>query len=93
MKERERERERNNDNLTDINNKSSNGLKSSKFKECLKIGFGSIDRRIFEKNGDRDKEKDKEKENSKSINHFKRYSDIRSFYKMKNINKNKYTEN
>ena len=91
MKERERERERNNDNLTDINNKSSNGLKSSKFKECLKIGFGSIDRRIFEKNGD--KEKDKEKENSKSINHFKRYSDIRSFYKMKNINKNKYTEN
>ena len=93
LKERERERERNNDNLTDINNKSSNGLKSSKFKECLKIGFGSIDRRIFEKNGDRDKEKDKEKENSKSINHFKRYSDIRSFYKMKNINKNKYTEN
>ena len=88
---KERERERNNDNLTDINNKSSNGIKSSKFKECLKIGFGSIDRRIFEKNGD--KEKDKEKENSKSINHFKRYSDIRSFYKMKNINKNKYTEN
>jgi len=88
---KERERERNNDNLTDINNKSSNGLKSSKFKECLKIGFGSIDRRIFEKNGDKEKEKDKE--NSKSINHFKRYSDIRSFYKMKNINKNKYTEN
>ena len=88
---KERERERNNDNLTDINNKSSNGLKSSKFKECLKIGFGSIERRILEKNGD--KEKDKEKENSKSIDHFKRYSDIRSFYKMKNINKNKYTEN
>ena len=85
---KERERERNNDNLTDINNKSSNGIKSSKFKECLKIGFGSIDRKIFEKNGD----KDKEKENSKSINHFKRYSDIRSFYKMKNINK-KFTEN
>ena len=90
---KERERERNNDNLTDINNKSSNGLKSSKFKECLKIGFGSIDRRIFEKNGDKEKEKDKDKENSKSINHFKRYSDIRSFYKMKNINKNKYIEN
>ena len=83
-----KERERNNDNLTDINNKSSNGIKSSKFKECLKIGFGSIDRKIFEKNGD----KDKEKENSKSINHFKRYSDIRSFYKMKNINK-KFPEN
>ena len=88
---KERERERNNDNLTDINNKSSNGLKSSKFKECLKIGFGSIDRRIFENN--EDKENDKDKENSKSINHFKRYSDIRSFYKMRNINKNKYTEN
>jgi hypothetical protein len=89
--EREKERERNNDNLTENNNKSSHGLKSSKFKECLKIGFGSIDRRIFEKNGD--KEKDKEKENSKSINHFKLYSDIRSFYKMRNINKNKCTEN
>ena len=84
-----KERERNNDNLTDINNKSSNGIKSSKFKECLKIGFGSIDRKIFEKNGDKE---NKEKENSKSINHFKRYSDIRSFYKMKNINK-KFTEN
>ena len=88
---KERERERNNDNLTDINNKSSNGLKSSKFKECLKIGFGSIDRRIFENN--EDKENDKDKENIKSINHFKRYSDIRSFYKMRNINKNKCTEN
>ena len=82
------------ENNININN-NNNGIKSTKFRDCLRIGFGSINRNQIknsEKELIKDKEKEKEKDNSKSINHAKRYSrytDIRSFYKMKNsINKN-----
>ena len=80
-----------NNNIT-INN--NNGIKTTKFRDCLRIGFGSINRKSQIKNTEKEiiKDKEKEKDNSKSINQTKRYSrytDIRSFYKMKNIiNKN-----
>ena len=86
----EREKEKDNKNSFNIN-KNINGMKSTKFKDCLKIGFGSIERRNKIKNNLKEKEKEKsnDKEINKSINHFKRYSDIRNFYKLKNRNKNK----
>ena len=69
----------------DLNN---NGIKTTKFKECLRIGLGSsMERRVYTKNNENEIEKEKEKENNKSINHVKRYSEIRNFYKLKNFNK------
>jgi hypothetical protein len=46
-----------------------------------------MERRVYTKNNENEIEKEKEKENNKSINHVKRYSEIRNFYKLKNFNK------
>lgn len=72
------------------NNNINNGVKSSKLKDCLRIGFGSIEKRIYIKNIEKQKEKENEKENDKNklIERIKRYGDIRTFYKLKNVNKN-----
>ena len=74
-----------------INNfdKINNGIKSTKFKDCLRIGYNSIDRRVYVKYNGKEKgiEKEKEKDNYKSIN-VKKYMEIRNFYKLKNIKNN-----
>ena len=74
-----------------INNfdKINNGIKSTKFKDCLRIGYNSIDRRVYVKYNGKEKgiEKEKEKYNYKSIN-VKKYMEIRNFYKLKNIKNN-----
>ena len=65
---------------------NNDGIKTTKFKECLRIGFGSsMDKTINTNN--KENELEKEKEKNKSINHVKRYSEIRNFYKLKNFNK------
>ena len=77
-------------NLKDDNiMKENNGSATTKFKDCLKIGFGSIsiDRGIKMNDIENEKEKQKIKENRKFINE-KRFSDIRNFYKSKNIYRN-----
>ena len=72
-----------------INHKNTinNGIKSTKFRECLRIGYGSIDKGYHIKCNENEKNIEKEKDN-KSINYTKRYMDLRSFYKMKNIKNN-----
>ena len=76
---------------SNINNfdKINNGIKSTKFKDCLRIGYNSIDRRVYVKYNGKEKgiEKEKEKDNYKSIN-VKKYMEIRNFYKLKNIKNN-----
>ena len=69
---------------------NNNGIRTTNFRDCLKIGFDSIDRRIQKTNNEKEilKDKEKEKDNYKYLIHPNRYSDIRSFYKMKNCNKN-----
>ena len=71
------------------NNRNRNGSETTTFKDCLRIGFGSIDRKFKIKKIEREKEvKENNKESSKSTNYVKRFSDIRNFYKSKNIHKN-----
>ena len=73
------------------NDKINNGVKSTKFKDCLRIGFNSNEKRIIAKNNEKEIKVENEKD-CKSINHTKRYIDIRNFYKLKNINKNNNEE-
>lgn len=73
------------------NDKINNGVKSTKFKDCLRIGFSSNEKRIIAKNNEKEIKVENEKD-CKSINHTKRYIDIRNFYKLKNINKNNNEE-
>ena len=71
------------------NDRNKNGSQTTTFKDCLRIGFGSIDRRFKIKKIEKEKDKKENiKESSKSTNYIKRFSDIRNFYKSKNIHKN-----
>ena len=71
------------------NDRNRNGSETAKFKDCLKIGFDSIDRKLEIKKIEKEKDvKENIKENSKLNNYVKRFNDIRNFYKSKNIHKN-----
>ena len=73
-------------NITNFD-KINNGIKSTKFKDCLRIGYNSIDRRVHVKYNEKDKTIEKENDKTKSIN-VKKYMEIRNFYKLKNIKNN-----
>ena len=75
---------KNREDKSNINNREGNskGNKYSKIKDCLKIG--SIDRKFIKKIKDNNIEN--ERDYSQSANNTKRV-DIRSYYKLKNINK------
>ena len=74
---------------SNVNNfdKINNGIKSTKFKDCLRIGYNSIDRRVHIKYNGKEKAIKKEKDSNKSIN-VKKCMEIRNFYKLKNIKNN-----